>query len=333
MLTWTLKNKGVKIRFITEIIKANIANCKQIMQIAELRHLEGVKGNFAIVDKTHYGGIAKVQENQPLSEWIHSTVKSFIEQQQYFFDMLWNKAIPAEQKIREIEEGIVPIRTRILEKQDEIVKEIRRLNNAANKLSICTGFGGMQMSYNYLFDSYKNLVDKSKKKGGRGGAQEEDSGLRWITNIDRASLNLIKKFLQAGINNIRHIKNMPPLSFGVSDKEVALTIEKMEGGKMSQSFLISNEPLYVDHFNSLFEELWRNSVDATDRIRDIEQGIDLADIEVIPSSAKAQDKYLNIVRSAKEEILWIFPTTNAFIRQEKIGVIELASSQRTKHKS
>jgi hypothetical protein len=49
---------------------------------------------------------------------------------------------------------------------------------------------------------------------------------------------------------------MPPLNFGVSDKKVALTIENMEGmegGKMSQNFLISNEQLYVNHFNSLFE--------------------------------------------------------------------------------
>ena len=52
---------------------------------------------------------------------------------------------------------------------------------------------------------------------------------------------------------------MPPISFGVSDKEVALTIEKMEGGKMSQSFLIGNETLYVNHFNSLFDELWRKT--------------------------------------------------------------------------
>jgi two-component system, OmpR family, sensor histidine kinase VicK len=205
--------------------------------------------------------------------------------------------------------------TRMFVNRDEIIKEIKRKNNAANKLSICTGFGGMQMSYDFLFDSYKNVVDKSKKK--------EGLGLRWITNINKDNLELVKIFLKSGIQ-IRHIKNMPPLSFGVSDKEVALTIDKMEDGNVSQSFLISNEPLYVNHFNSLFEELWKNGVDATDRIRDIEAGVDLADIEVIPSSTKAQDKYLNIVKSASEEILWIFPTTNAFIRQEKIGIIELA---------
>src|SRR5690242_18797772 len=286
--------------------------------VDELRHLNGVKGGIA-VSESEYMATTLLEEAKPLTQVIFSSVKEVVEQGQYIFDTLWNMAIPAELKIRELEEGIIPIRTRLLEKQDEIITEIKRKNNAANKLSICTGFGGMQMSYNYLFDSYMNVVDKSKKKG----RAKEDSGLRWITNIDRASLNLVKKFSQAGIN-IRHIKNMPPLSFGVSDKEVALTIEKMEGGKMSQSFLISNEPLYVNHFNCLFDELWKNSLDATDRIRDIEAGVDLADIEVIPSSAKAQNKYLNIVKSASEEILLIFPTTDAFIRQEKIGVIELA---------
>ena len=181
----------------------------------------------------------------------------------------------------------------------------------------------MQMSYNYLFDSYKNVVDKAKKQVG-GEEKEEGFGLRWITDIEGGSLTLVKKFLQAGITNIRHIKNMPPLSFGVSDKEVAITIENMEGGKMSQKFLISSEPLYVDHFNSLFEELWKNSIDARERIRDIEAGVDLADIEVIPSSLRAQDLYLDIVNAASKEILWIFPTTNAFLRQDKIGAIPLA---------
>src|SRR5437763_14501954 len=74
----------------------------------------------------------------------------------------------------------------------------------------------------------------------------------------------------------------------------------------------------------LFEELWKNGIDAADKIRDIEEGVDLADIEVIPSSTRAQEMYLDIVRSAAKEILWIFPTTNAFIRQDKIGAIQLA---------
>jgi two-component system, OmpR family, sensor histidine kinase VicK len=177
----------------------------------------------------------------------------------------------------------------------------------------------MQMSYNFFLDTYKQIIDKFRKKEERN----ETNRLRWIINIDKDSMKLVKVFLDLGFQ-IKHVKNMLPINFGVSDKEVALTIEKMDGGKMSQSFLISNEPLYVNHFNSLFEEIWKNGIDAAERIKDIEIGVDLSDIEVIPSSAKAQDLYLDIVKAASKEILWIFPTTNAFLRQEKMGAIPLA---------
>jgi signal transduction histidine kinase len=295
-----------------------------------VRHLDGIKGNFMISESEYLAPVILFEKGKIASQIIYSNQREIVDQHQYMFDTLWNNGISAQQRIKEIEEGIIEeeqqqqqnYQTRLLENQDEIIKEIKRKNNAASHLSICTGFGGMQMSYNYLFDSYRNVVDKSKKKEGVK-EEKEGPGLRWITNIDRHSISLVKKFLQAGIN-IRHIKNMPPLSFGVSDKEVALTIEKMEGGKMSQSFLISSEPLYVNHFNSLFEELWKEGIGALERIKDIEAGVGLADIEVISSSLRAHDRYLDIVKQASEEILWIFPTTNAFIRQDKMGAIPLA---------
>ena len=65
----------------------------------------GIKGNFSVSERD-YQATTIVQEAQPLSESMHTTVKSFIEQQQYVFDTLWNKAIPAKQRIREIEEGL-----------------------------------------------------------------------------------------------------------------------------------------------------------------------------------------------------------------------------------
>ena len=49
-----------------------------------------------------------------------------------------------------------------------------------------------------------------------------------------------------------------------------------------------------------------------------------ADVEVISSSSRAQERYIDIVRTASKEILWIFPTTNAFTRQDKMSAIPLA---------
>ena len=65
---------------------------------------------------------------------------------------------------------------------------------------------------------------------------------------------------------------------------------------------------------------------STNRIRDIGAGVDLAGIEVIPSSTRAQEIYSNLIKSAAEEILWIFPTTNAFIRQDKIGAYTIGTT-------
>jgi hypothetical protein len=183
----------------------------------------------------------------PVNNLVNNILKNYVTSHQYFEEL--GQQLSGQYKIGETVKGIqeeqkgdftVAIGTRVLQNQSEMIKEIKRKNNAANKLSICTGFGGMQMSYNYLFDSYKNVVNKYRKKG--KGEEREGYGLRWITYIDKDSLNLVKIFMKGGIQ-VRHIKNMPPLSFGVSDKEVAITIDRMIGGKMSQSFLISNELL------------------------------------------------------------------------------------------
>ena len=192
-------------------------------------------------------------------------------------------------------------------------------------MSVCTGFGGMQMSYNYLFDSYKNVVNRYKEKRKKSLKQpekEENEGLRWLTNVDKDSLNLVKLFLDNQIR-IRHLKNMPPLSFGVSDKEVAITIDKMIGGKMSKSFLISTEPLYVNHFNSLFDQLWEDGIDAEVRIRDIEEGIESTNIEIIENPKESLKVAYNIIKSAKDEVLRIYPSINSFRRQVRVGAMHL----------
>ena len=102
-----MKNRGVRIRFISEITKENIQYCKELMKVVtELRHLDEVKGNFGVADRKVYHASATGIKSAPPPQLIISTVKSVVEQQQYFFDMLWKKAIPAKQRIKEIEQGL-----------------------------------------------------------------------------------------------------------------------------------------------------------------------------------------------------------------------------------
>jgi hypothetical protein len=113
------------------------------------------------------------------------------------------------------------------------------------------------------------------------------------------------------------------MSFGVSDKEIAATIEKMEGGNRVQSLLISNEPLYQRHFASIFEELWGNGIDAADMIKDIEEGVDFADIEVIPNPRAGIAKAWSIISAARKEVSILVSSANALHRQVKMGGLQL----------
>jgi two-component system, OmpR family, sensor histidine kinase VicK len=321
------KNRGVKLRYLTEITSENISYCKELLPIVnEIRHLDGIKGNFMISESEYLAPVILFEEGKVASQLIHSNQRVIVDQYRYMFDTLWNKAMSAQQRIKDIEEGFERPETRVLKNKEEIFEYMKSIAENANEQSTCCSIGGMQLVYNYFFNEYKKIVDRSSSR-----RKKESNGVRWITSIEKDSIDLAKIFLDSGMQ-VRHVKNLTHADFAVDNKNFNATIDKMEGGKLMDSLLISNEPAYISHYNSVFEELWKNGVDATERIRDIEAGVNLADIEVIPNSARAQERYLDVVRSAEEEILWIFPTINAFIRQDKIGAIPLAKEKNIKIK-
>jgi nitrogen-specific signal transduction histidine kinase len=101
------KNRGVRIRYLTEITKDNIDYCRELMEIVdEVRHLEGIMGNFMISDSEYLAPIVFGEETKVAAKVIFCNISSFVEQQQYFFDMLWKRAETASKRIAEIEEGI-----------------------------------------------------------------------------------------------------------------------------------------------------------------------------------------------------------------------------------
>src|SRR5919199_4111629 len=114
-----IKAKGIKLRYITDITKDNIHYCKELLKFAkEIRHLDGIRTNFS-VSETEYIASATIkqqkqkeeeeqqqQKPQPIPQVIYSNTKDLVEQQKYVFESLWNKAIPSDQRFREIEEGL-----------------------------------------------------------------------------------------------------------------------------------------------------------------------------------------------------------------------------------
>jgi two-component system, OmpR family, sensor histidine kinase VicK len=106
--------RGVKYRYITEITKDNLEYCKELANYAELRHLDGIRGNFAVSESQYLASAVLKEEAKPVPEIICSSARSIVEQHQYLFMALWDKAVPAEYRIREIEQGIEPQRIAVI---------------------------------------------------------------------------------------------------------------------------------------------------------------------------------------------------------------------------
>ena len=132
----------------------------------------------------------------------------------------------------------------------------------------------------------------------------------------------MRKFSDLGVQ-IRHVKNLPPIDFAFSDKEMIATIEKSKDGSTIKNLLISNEAAYIQHFRSFFEELWNTGIDSETRMRAISEGLDTEGIEIIQNPQKVQEIGNRLAKSASDEILIIFSTNNAFHRQERAGSFAL----------
>jgi hypothetical protein len=63
-----LKERGVRIRGVTEITPDNVSYCKKLMEVCELRHLDGVRTNFGIADGKQALLHGVSQETNPLSK-------------------------------------------------------------------------------------------------------------------------------------------------------------------------------------------------------------------------------------------------------------------------
>jgi hypothetical protein len=151
--------------------------------IHELRHLDGIKGNFYVSEMEYISPATKHEKGKPASHVVYSNVHEVVEQGQYLFETLWDKAVPAEQRIREIEEGIQRNETVVIDDSEEIIRTISQLTADSNELATCLSPGGIHYSHKHFFEIKKKLLEKQR----RG----EHKGLRYLTYVDNQNVELV----------------------------------------------------------------------------------------------------------------------------------------------
>jgi two-component system, OmpR family, sensor histidine kinase VicK len=270
---YELKTRNVQSRFITDITKDNIKYCKELMQITELRHLDRIKGNFALSEKG-YAASATLQEASQLQQVIYSNVGAILDQQQYVFETLWSNAIPADQKIKGIEEGIDLGRTDIIQSPRMILDLFTNMIKSA-KTEILLMLPTINA---FLREERIGVIELLKRS-----AIENNVNVRIIT----PSNNIIEKILQdtteaAAVSEERQEKQkggsievrrnniqfketaVTTVTTLVVDRKESLAIEKTDDTKenfieaVGLTTYSNSEPTVVSYI-SLFEGLWKQA--------------------------------------------------------------------------
>jgi signal transduction histidine kinase len=253
-----LKERGIRLRFIAEITKDNIGYCKELMKIcSELRHLDEVKGNFGLVDGIYYRASAKAGKSSPPPLLIGTTLRAFVEQQQYFFEMLWKKAIPAKQRMKEIEEDQKREFIETIQDPSEIIGVGYRLVRAAKDEILI------------IFHTANALL-RQEKSGGIDlfveNATTYKTRIKILVPIEDKITDTIQRLEK--INGIQ-IRNIEPtmqtrMTILVVDRTYSLVVELKDDTKDNLEEAIglatySNSKSTVLSYVSIFDTLWKQS--------------------------------------------------------------------------
>jgi two-component system, OmpR family, sensor histidine kinase VicK len=249
---------------------------------SEIRHLDGVRGNFEVSDIKEYVGSANFQNSKPLPQLIYSNVKEIVEQQQYVFESFWNRAIPSEQKIREIEYAVVPEVTVVIQSPKDAEKlEWDLLRKATKEVQIIYSTANAF----YIQESTGTIQFLNKL-----AEEEEGISIKLLTPTDdhiRKSIENSKQHNhnhRQNNNQVIEFRNIAPtlgikIKAVVVDRKYSLIMELKDDSKEASSTAAaigwstySTSQATVLSYVSIFETLWRQTelyeqLEQSDRIK------------------------------------------------------------------
>ena len=247
-----VKKRGVKLLYVTEITKDNLSYCKQLLTLVdELKHLDGIKGNFYISESGYLAPATFHEKGKPASQIIYSNVKELIEHQRYVFDTFWDKAISAEQRIREIEEEREPDFYEVITDNEKASQILIDLAQSVKKEALFFLPNDKAM----LRLDRMGLIDHTIK------ASQNGATVKIICPLSNGNDHIVKKISERA-PQIQVINgNKSPYGMYIVDNERFLRAELRQPGaeKFSDAIglvVYSNRRITVDSFKSIFELLW-----------------------------------------------------------------------------
>ena len=251
------KNK-ISVRVVTSINPDNIELAKELTRKFTVYHTDASGGDFCIIDGAMYFYDIEVSSHKIAGCYrqLFSKNLSFVKLQQNLFENLLNHAIPARDKIKEVEHGIQREFIKTIHDPTSILQLVKdRIETAGFDIQVL--FATMNSFYRAESDGIIDLL---------GAARSRGINVRVLIKIDDETMKDIpndmikKKHELINVNFIGQPLRSKITTF-IIDQSFSLTVEMNDDSKDNFSeasglatYSNSESTVFTDY--SMFENLW-----------------------------------------------------------------------------
>ena len=281
--------KGVKARFLLPIEKDTLPMIESMSRRATVRHLDSmenieefepeggdVSGNtflrVVVIDDTEVLFV-RAQPGGGEESAIWTSQRELARMIRLMFRNMWRNAPDMAKKQVEIETGRKPEHLTPIYGDADMEKTLRMVLSHAEK-ELCCVLSGEQLIYNL-----NTLVTESRTLSAKGVKVMMLASIRGNVNRGkmlasaRGEIAGAVRALKAAGAEVRHPLDESILLMALNDEEVTFNLL----GESAISSSGGNIGVYTNHHDTIerireyFDKLWKNSVDASDRLREISQ--------------------------------------------------------------
>jgi hypothetical protein len=254
----TEEKRKLTVRVVTTISSENIELARELARKITVYHTDGAGGNFCIIDDTAYlYDIEDPHHKMPTyCRHLFSKNPPFVKLQRNLFETLLNHAVPARDKIKELQHGIQREYIKTIQDPASILQLIRERIETAG-FDVQALFATMNSFYRAEADGIIDLLGAARSRGinVRVLIKIDDE-----TNKDVPKHMIKKKHDLISVNFIRQSLRSKITTF-IIDQSFSLTIEVNDDNKDNFSeatglatYSNSESTVFTDY--SMFENLW-----------------------------------------------------------------------------
>jgi two-component system, OmpR family, sensor histidine kinase VicK len=280
------KNSQTKQRYLVEVAKDNTPSCRNLIKIvahqndSDFRHSDEVEANFVVSEKEYLGSITL---KEPHQQAIYSNMRDMVEQQHHIFESLWNRAIPIQDRITEIEEGrehefyeVINDYKKAQEKYIDLARSVDR-----EALLLCANSKAMIRAYRLGVLDY--LIEASTKKG---------AIIRIVCPLAEENSEIVKTISKRApdiriLNYDNNTSSHSGLLVVDRAKFMRFELKEPKAEEFSEAIgfvIFSNNKASVESSKSFFELLWNEQI----------QQEKLKEYEKLKEADKMKTEFINV---------------------------------------